>query len=130
MKHLSIWAILVVVVLLAACNRYKYRDAYTGNFQFTTIRTRPDSTEPDSQRISYAGYVDPYGKDAVFIRFKADDSIAPAIDKAGVLTVPGFVVSGGTFTGSFSDEDNMHFETEFTTYLHERVRYDVTGVRR
>jgi hypothetical protein len=120
---------LSLLLALLGCDRFKYREQYTGVFNFATIRTNPDSIDVDSQRINYLGYVDPFGKDQLFIRFKADDSIAPTVDKSGGLTVPGFVVTGGSFTGSFSDADHLHFETEFVTYLREGVRFDVTGVR-
>ena len=130
MKQLGISVILVSLVLLSACNRFKYREQYTGNFQFATIHSLPDSANPNPQLINYAGYIRTYDKDALFIRFKNDDSIAPKIDNTGKLTVPGFIVSGGSFVGAFANADSLHFVSEFVTYLHERIRLDVTGVRR
>lgn len=130
MKQLGIWMALVALVLFSACDRFQYREQYTGSFDFVTYRTNPDSIDPDSQRIIYSGYVDLYGNKSLILKFKADDSIAPEVDENGGLTVPGFVVSGGTFTGAFSDADHVHFETQFVTYLHEGVRFDVTGTRR
>jgi hypothetical protein len=130
MKHLGLWAALSAIVLLAACNKFQYREQYVGGYDFTTIRTLPDSLDQDSTTTVFAGYVDLYDKDALLIKFKADDSLAPNIAEDGTLTVPGFVASGGTFTGSFTDNSHVSFVSEFRSYTAQRVRYIVGGVRR
>lgn len=130
MKHLSLWALVSAIALLAACNKFQYREQYVGNYDFKTIRTLPDSLDHDSTITNYLGFVDLYSKDAVLIKFKADDSIAPNIAEDGTITVPGFVASGGTFTGSFSDASHVGFVSEFSSYTRQKVRYVVTGAKR
>jgi hypothetical protein len=122
--------VLVLLLLLVGCDRFSYREQYVGDFDFTTIRLLPDSSDHDSTTTIFAGTVTQYNNDALLLRFKADDSIAPNIAKDGVLTVPGFVASGGSFQGSFSDADHMSFTSEFRSYTTQRVRYVVTGARK
>lgn len=128
MKKLSIS--LLLLCLLLGCDRFQYREQYFGDFDFTTIRTLPDSSDHDSSTTLFAGTVGYWNKDELLIKFKADDSIAPIIAKDGGLTVPGFVAAGGTFEGRFADADHVTFVSEFQSYTSQKVRYAVTGVRR
>jgi hypothetical protein len=118
-----------LVALLLGCDRFQYREQYVGEFDFTTIRTLPDSLDQDSTITTFAGSVSLYDKDALLVHFKPDDSIAPNIAEDGTLTVPGFVAAGGKFSGSFSSADQVGFVSEFISYTQERVRYDVKGTR-
>ena len=121
---------LVLSILLLGCDRFKYREQYFGDFDFTTIRTLPDSSDHDSTTTLFAGTVGQWNKDELLINFKDDDSVATIIDEDGSLTVPGFVAAGGTFEGSFTDADHVAFVSEFRSYTTQKVRYAVTGVRR
>lgn len=126
----KLWIAPILLMLALGCDRFSYREQYVGDFDFTTIRSLPDSSDHDSSTTIFAGTVSLYNDDALLLHFKPDDSIAPNIAKDGALTVPGFVASGGSFVGSFGDADHLNFTSEFRSYTAQRVRYVVTGVRK
>ena len=130
MKHRHILlACTLLVSLFSACDKFSFREDYTGNFDFNTIRKTVGAAVPDSTNTNYPGYVTKWEKEAVLIRFSETDSLAPRISETGVLTVVAFV-AGGTFSGEFSDVNNVHFESAFRSFTGDSVAYSVTGVRR
>jgi hypothetical protein len=130
MKRLALPSALLCCLLLAACDKFQYREQYVGDFDFTTLRTLPDSADHDSTVTPYQGHVTIWEKEQLLLRFLQDDSIAPTVAEDGTLDVEGFVISGGSFEGGFSDADHVRFSAEFLSFTGASVRYDVTGVRR
>lgn len=130
MKHSRILlASFLLASLFASCDKFSYREEYTGNFDFTTIRKVVGGQNPDSTNTAHPGYVKLWDKESVLIRFLEDDSLAPKISETGLLTIEGFV-SSGSFSGSYSDIDNLTFQSAFRSYTGDSVEYDVTGIRR
>lgn len=128
MKRSQILIILLCAIsLVSACDKFKYREQYTGNFAFNTIRKVVGTL--DSTNTNFAGYVELYDKDALLIRFLESDSLSAKIAEDGTLSVPSFVVNGGTFEGSFSDPDHLSFDSKFVSFTSDTVVYKVIGVR-